>query len=124
METGERVVVNGWIDSFTNKWEPMGNGECRKLPTKRWTEKHDISPVECLVLGHSMMQEGTIVPGRVDSWSGEFEPGYLKVKNYVKVWVVMPITHNRYRKTFKVTEDQIVRHSVGRPDPALAAEEK
>lgn len=101
LKTGDIVSASGSVQSYHEYIEDPLTG--LELPPKsKHLESMDFdSPKKCLVLGWTMRYEGNI-----QRWNDEEQP-WLYVTKKIKVWVLMPISHNRYCKTFLATESQI-----------------
>lgn len=113
-QPGDRVKVTGFAESCHDYSVNPITFETNP-PRHKWIEFRDFDkPMECMILGWTMRYEGVI-----QRWSETEQPELYTTKK-IKVWVVMPLTHNRYRKTFVATPDQIERSTNEDADPNCA----
>lgn len=99
-EGGMDKLVSGATVEITGRVITQRHGTITSLLPINYSR-----PVKALVLGRSTRYTGTVMGGY--STYDEYEPGYLVPAKSHPVWVVMPLSGNRYRKPVAILEEQV-----------------
>lgn len=89
MNIGDPIVVE--VELYRTKYD-----------NKRVVKERSIKSVNCIYLGDTFLQEGTVHGGYYEREGSYYEPPYLKVTNIVPVSVVqrVPKVGKRFLKPF------------------------
>lgn len=94
------ALVPGAIIEITGQVVTDRHGNITSLTPINYSK-----PVKVIVLGRSTRFTGTVMGGY--STYDEYEPGYLIHAKSHPVWMVMPLSGNRYRKPIAILEEQV-----------------